>query len=193
VLLGVAAISLAACSSSGSSSASTTGAPTTTTTTGGSASSSTIATSTTTPGPPMCRTGNLTVSLGAPNGSAGAIHYGITFQSRGTVACTLYGFPGVSFLNAGGTQIGSPAQRQGGTPATISVAPGGNAYASLAVTDPGIAPCTGSVHPNAIQVYPPGETAPALIVPPSGMLVCSSPNTASYTSASVSPVGSIAT
>ena len=84
------------------------------------------------------------MTLGPPNGSAGASHYGLTFQNTGSATCTLYGYPGVSFLGASGQQIGDPAQRQGGTPTTVTLTARGRAYASITVTDPGIPPCSGS-------------------------------------------------
>jgi hypothetical protein len=132
------------------------------------------------------------VSIGSPNGSAGASHYGITFKNTGAAPCTLYGFPGVSFLDSTGHQIGDPAQRQGGTAATVTVVAGGSAYASIAVTDPGIPPCSGSAAAAQVRIYPPGETQAAQVPAPTGMLVCSSPNTSSYLSSTVSAVSSTA-
>jgi len=95
----------------------------------------------------------------------------------------------VSFLDAKGRQIGSPAQRQAnGRPATITLASGGNAYSSLAVTDPGIPPCSGSTPAAQVRIFPPGDTQSILVTAPSGMLVCSSPNTAGYLSSIVTTV-----
>ena len=139
-----------------------------------------------------CRTAALTVSIGAPNGSAGADHYGLTFHNTGATYCTLYGFPGVSFLTGNGQQIGAPAQRAGGAVVTVTLAAGGNAYASVAVTDPGIPPCTGSAPVANVRVYPPGQTQAVLVTAPSGMLVCSSPDTSAYQSASVTAVSATA-
>ena len=191
VAIGALALGLAACGGTGSSTTSTAAAPTTTaaptSTTG---SQSTSSSSTSTPLTPIrsCRTASLAISLGSPNGSAGATHYGLTFQNTGTSACTLFGYPGVSFLDSSGSQIGAPAQRQPTTPATITLAAGGNAYASVSVTDPGIPPCSGSTAATKVRVYPPGETSAATVTTPSGLLVCSSPNTGSYLSSTVTPV-----
>ncbi len=190
VALGAVALGLAACGGS-SSSTSTTNPPQTTTTTTGSSTSSTSAASTSTTAASLtaCRTASLSVSLGGPNGSAGSTHYGLTFHNSGSAACTLYGYPGVSFLDAAGHQIGAPAQRQTGiTSATVTLAASGDAYSSLAVTDPGIPPCSGSAAAAQVQVYPPGETHAALIAAPSGMLVCTSPNTTAYRSSIIIPV-----
>ncbi len=94
----------------------------------------------------------------------------------------------MSFLAAGGAQIGAPAQRQGSvTPTTVTLAAGGNAYSSVAVTDPGIPPCSGSATATQVRIYPPGETHSALVAA-SGVAVCSSPNTPNYSSAIVAPV-----
>ena len=190
------AVGLAACSSGSSSSSTTASSSTTpttsstTTTTKGSGGSTT--TSSTAAGTASCRTSSLALSFGSPNGSAGAIHYTLTFQNTGSTPCTLFGYPGVSFLSASGTQIGEPAQREGGTPTTVTVAAGASAYASVAVTDPGIPPCSGSGTAAQVKVYPPGETHAATLATPAGMLVCSSPNTPAYRSSTVTPVSATA-
>jgi len=194
--MGAVALALAACGSSSSSSSSST-APSTTSSTGSptsttSASPTTTGGSTTTTGIPACRTAALSIALGAPNGSAGATHYGLTFHNTGTAACTLYGFPGVSFLDTGGHQIGAPAQRPSGTAlTTVTLMVGGDAFSSVAVTDPGIPPCSGSTAAAQVRVYPPGETRSTTIPAPSGLQVCSSPNTAAYLSSIVTPVSAV--
>jgi hypothetical protein len=192
-VVGALTVGLAACGSSGSSSSSTSGTgatPTTTSTTKGSSGSST--TSSTAAGTAACRTSSLALSFGSPNGSAGAIHYTLTFQNTGTTPCTLNGFPGVSFLDGSGNQIGQPAQREGATPSTVTVAAAASAYASVAVTDPGIPPCSGSSAATQVKVFPPGETHAATLATPPGMLVCSSPNTQGYRSSTVTPVSATA-
>ena len=190
LLVAGSVLGLAACGSSSSSTTTTTTATTTTTTAGSSTTSTTSATTTTGSGPRTagCATASLAITFGSPNGTAGAIHYGITFHNTGSSSCTLYGYPGVSFLEAGGGQIGAPAQRQGSlSPSTVTLAVGGNAYSSVAVTDPGIPPCSSSATATQVRIYPPGETHPALVAA-SGVSVCSSPNTPSYSSAIVAPV-----
>jgi len=73
----------------------------------------------------------------------------------------LYGYPGVSFLSAGGSQIGAPAQRDSaGTVATVTLAAGGDAYSSVAVTDPGIPPCSSQATAAQVRVYPPARPSP---------------------------------
>jgi hypothetical protein len=104
----------------------------------------------------------------------------------------MYGYPGVSFLDSSGNQIGAAAQQQGGTLATVTVGPGGSAYASIAVTDPGIPPCSGHGTAAQVRVYPPGETDSAQVAAPPDMSVCTSPNTSAYTSSFVTPVSASA-
>lgn len=188
IALGALAIGLAACGGSSSSSSTTTQAPPTTS--GGTGTTSTTGSSTsTTTSITTCHSSGLTATLGSPNGSAGASHYEITFRNTGSAACTLFGYPGVSFLDAKGSQIGSSAQRQAtGQPATITLAGGGNAFSSLAVTDPGIPPCSSSTAAAKVRIYPPGDTQSLLVTAPTGMLVCSSPNTAGYLSSIVTSV-----
>jgi len=201
VALGVlagAGLLLTACSSSSSSTSTSTGAATTATTTTAPTTTSTTSGSSTTATPSgpktsSCATSDLNISLGGPNGTAGAIHYVLTYRNTGTSPCTLFGYPGVSFLSADGSQIGSPAQRTSGIAVTsLSLAPGALAYSGVSVTDPGIPPCSSSGTATRVQVFPPGETHPALVVGPSAIAVCSSPNTANYRSADIGPLVSSA-
>jgi len=189
VAAGALAVGLAACGGSSSSSTTTTGAAAGSSTTSTSSSPSTSSTtSSTAAGTATCRTSSLALSLGPPNGTAGATHYSLAFRNTGATTCTMSGYPGVSFLDGSGHQIGDPAQRQGGTPTPVTLAPAGKAYASVAVTDPGISPCSGSAAAAQVQVYPPGETQAATIAAPSGLLVCSSSDTATYQSSTVTPI-----
>lgn len=146
----------------------TTSVPPTTAT--ASTAPTTAAPATTVPsGPPACQTANLTAALGAPNGAAGTIYYSLTFTNKGSATCTLFGYPGVSFVTGPtGTQVGAAAARSGGTPTAVTVAPSASAHAQLGISEasnygPGceMTPVTG------LRVYPPGQTA-ALFVPHTG-------------------------
>jgi hypothetical protein len=195
LLLAGVGLFLTACSSSSLSStttstartgtAPTSPAPTSTSTTAGSSTTSTSSVAKTY----GCSTTDLNISLGGPNGTAGAIHYVITFRNTGSSPCSLFGYPGVSFLAADGSQIGSSAQRTSGVGvASVALAPGALAYSGLSVTDPGIPPCSSAGTATQVRVFPPGETHAALAVPPTGIAVCSSPNTPSYRSALIGPL-----
>lgn len=151
----------------------------------------TAATSPATSTPPgrPCTVPDLSVSLTAPLGSAGAFHYQLVFKSISSSACTMFGFPGVSFLDSNGRQIGPPA-KEASTAARqrVTLAPGADGYATLDVTDPGIPPCAGPETVARIRVYPPGSYVATSAAPVAGMQVCTSPNTPSYTATKVGPV-----
>ena len=57
-----------------------------------------------------CAVSDLRISPTAAGGSAGAFHYQLVFLNTSASMCTLYGFPGVSFLDSRGHQIGPAAQ-----------------------------------------------------------------------------------
>jgi Protein of unknown function (DUF4232) len=145
-------------------------------------------TTTTNAAGPQCSFNNLTVSFGAPNGAAGQIYFALDFLNTGAAVCTLYGFPGVTFLNADKATIGSITSREGNeNPTTVTLSPAGFAVASLAVTDPGIPPCPGSAIASFVRVYPPGSLT-AYFIPITGVDVCSSPSTANYQDSHVGPI-----
>jgi Protein of unknown function (DUF4232) len=119
----------------------------------------------------ICRTANLTLTLGPPIGSAGHMNYEIAFRNHSGATCVMSGYPGVSFLDASGTQTGVPAQRNPIPHTPVTLAPGATAYAHLAVNDLGMPPC--SAPARRIRVYPPNETTPALITV-AAMAMCGS-------------------
>lgn len=161
----------------------TTAAPTT------SAPSPSTAAPTSAPSLSACRSSDLQVSLTAPLGSAGAFHYQLVLRNASSSKCTLYGFPGVSFLDTRGTQIGPPAEEGTTAPRQlVTLAPGGSGFARLDVTDPGIPPCAGPGTVARVRIYPPGSYTSITAAPPPGMVVCTSSNTATYTASTVGPV-----
>jgi hypothetical protein len=121
--------------------------------------------------PTTCRTADLTVTLGAPNGSAGHMNYEIAFRNTGGSACVMTGYPGVSFLDGSGHAIGVPAQRNPLPSAPVTLAPGATAYAHLAVTDPSVLNGCPATPTQKIRVFPPNETAQA-IIGSGGIAVC---------------------
>jgi hypothetical protein len=160
-LLALVLVGGAACSSS-SKKASTTTSPATTTvpsSTAGSSSTPATAgvTTTTVPTTPRCVTGALGIRLGQPGAAAGNRYLPIVFTNTSGKTCTLYGYPGVSLLDASGKQIGTPASREAGsTPRVVTVAPGASASAAVHTAAQGVAP---SCEPTStqIRVYVPDE------------------------------------
>lgn len=130
---------------------------------------STLPSATPTPaGPQPCAGGALQVSLGQEQGAAGTFYQPLVFRNQGTVPCTLTGYPGVSFLDPVGAQVGSPARREapgGVTPPTVTLAVGAAADATLALQDTGNFPPASCQPASATQVriYPPGGTVATVL------------------------------
>jgi Protein of unknown function (DUF4232) len=158
----------ASASASSSSGASSTGAgtgssPTSSSTTAG---TSTSGTTTASSGAPACTSADLQASLG---GGAGAgmsqNHTGLQLRNTGSSACTLYGYPGVSWVRgASGIQTGAAAVRQAdpdGTETTVTLAPGALASAPLDIVDAAVispSECK-PVAVRGLRIYPPGQKA----------------------------------
>jgi Protein of unknown function (DUF4232) len=121
-----------------------------------------------------CRSTNLRLSLGPSDGAAGTIYQEIVFTNRGTVPCTLRGYPGVSYVNAAGAIIGRPTTEDPGRRVTVLLAVNGRTHALLRQPDAGnFSPqrCQLTTA-DRLQVYPPGETQPLFVV--SRTQVCAS-------------------
>jgi hypothetical protein len=103
------------------------------------------------------------------NGYAGGVGYTLKFTNLSGHACTLHGFPGVSAVSLTGGQLGKPAGWSG-TPATVTLASGVTASATLLITNVGNYPPS-QCHPvtaAGLRVYPPGQTASRQIPFPFG-------------------------
>jgi hypothetical protein len=116
-----------------------------------------------------CATSALKVAVPAgPGGAAaGSSYYPIQFANVSSASCTLYGYPGVSFVTAqGGRQIGPAATRN---PAVarqlVTLPPGQTVHAELQVIDAENYPpgdC-GLVTAHWLKIYPPDQTGPAYV------------------------------
>jgi len=114
-------------------------------------------------GPPACETSALAASLGPGNGTAGSTYYPIEFTSNSGAPCTLYGYPGVSFVAASGGQVGAAATEDPFYPRRlVTLAPGAAAHAELRVTDAMNYPASACqpVTVHRLRVFPPGQTSP---------------------------------
>jgi hypothetical protein len=175
--LACAGILLAACGSSGGSAA----APTTVTATASASTPPSAAGSSPAPhaGPAACATSGLSVRLGAGNAAAGSTFIQILFTNTAGSTCTLFGYPGVSFVTGqGGGQIGSAAMRDAAQPAaSIVLAAGGVAHATLRVVQALNYPAAGC-KPTAVstlRIFPPGQTAPLYLAFPAETCASTSP------------------
>lgn len=133
----------------------------------GSPSSPAAAPTPTLAGPPGCATSVLSGSLGPASGAAGSSYYPIRLTNTSSAACTLYGYPGVSFVTAAGRQVGAAATEDPVFPRRlVTLGPGDTAHAELQVTVAQNYPAStcSPVAVHRLKVYPPGQTA-ALFIP----------------------------
>jgi hypothetical protein len=112
----------------------------------------------------QCSTGALRVSVGAPGAAAGSIYYPLEFTNVSGSPCSLYGYPGVSFVSGpGGLELGGAAVRNPEAgPSLVTLAPGAAASAAVQVAvaqDYPPAVCR-PVTAHWLRVYPPGQYAP---------------------------------
>ena len=108
-----------------------------------------------------CRSGDLKVSLGEGDGAAGTTYTPLIFKNVSSRTCTLYGFPGVSWVAGNdGHQVNVPFARTDAAKSTITLAAGAVAHATLATHDVGFfdaAQCK-PVGVRGFRIYPPDET-----------------------------------
>ena len=135
-----------------------------------------------------CRSSQLSAALTDTSGALGTIYSHLTFTNKSGQACTMSGYPGVSFVDGSGHQIGSPVPRSSNISAgTVTVASGGVAAASFAYHDAYVAnggQCPTGVPAAGLRVYPPGQTAAMFVPDPT--LAC--PDPAATGEASISAV-----
>jgi hypothetical protein len=143
------------------------GTPTETPTATPTPTATTTSTPTPTPtssGPMPCPTSGLRVTLGQGDGAAGSTYYPLDFTNASGDACTLSGYPGVSFVTGvGGSQIGNAASRNPAFASeSVTIPAGGVAHAALQVVNAQNFP-RAACHPvtaHWLKIYPPNQTAP---------------------------------
>jgi hypothetical protein len=89
----------------------------------------------------------------------------IDFVNISSVTCSLYGYPGVSFVTArsGGSQIGLAATESTTTPRRLVIlAPGATGNALLRIVQAGNYPASKCqpVAAHWLRIYPPNQTTP---------------------------------
>ena len=121
------------------------------------------------PSSDACSEADLTIGLrdSAGGGAAGSNYVLLTFTNRRGRVCTLYGYPGVSFVGQGdGTQVGVPAVRdRRGNVRTVRLAPDHTTTALLQIVNAGNYDATRCAPTTAdgLRVYPPGSKAAAFV------------------------------
>jgi hypothetical protein len=85
--------------------------------------------------------------------------YDLEISNISSNTCTLYGYPGVSAVNAKGKQLGSAAFRDGGFEALVTLTPGDTAHALLFIDYKGDIPASQCDPTTAygVRVYAPGD------------------------------------
>ena len=108
-------------------------------------------------------TGAVADQLGG--GAAGSVYRSLVLTNASDRECTVQGFPGVSFVDASGTQIGAAADRDGSAAALVTLAPGASAAATLRQVNAQNYGADCELTPSAgLRVYPPGATD-SLVLP----------------------------
>ena len=140
-----------------------------------------------TPGP--CATTALRVTLASQEGAAaGHLYRTLDFTNISGASCTLYGYPGISFVTGvGGQQIGAAASRSPASKRLVVLAPGKTAHAQMDLVDVLNFPPSKCAATTAhwIKVYPPNQFS-ATYVRWTAM-VCSKPTTVYLFAAPVRP------
>ncbi|XVV13695.1 DUF4232 domain-containing protein [Actinoplanes sp. CA-131856] len=151
--------------------AGTTAAPTATAT----------ATHSTSGGVRSCLSKNLKITAVADQGggSAGHTTEDIVFANTSGSTCTLFGYPGVSFVAGDqGKQVGSAFTRTPGDKQELRLQPGDKVHATIQIANyqnVDAASCK-PVQVRGYRVYPPNETAAVFVSQP--QTACSAPNQA---------------
>lgn len=124
-------------------------------------------------GPQHCPSTALRVRTTPGSGEAmDGVYWDLTFINTGTTACTLYGYPGLSFLTAARSALTAPAGRAAASRLQVTLAPGQTASAQVKTPNVGNLPaaaCRQAVA-KSLEVYPPNDTAPVFV--PASISVC---------------------
>jgi hypothetical protein len=163
-------------SSSTSNPSSSTGTTTTGTTTTGATGTGGATTGGATGGAAACTTADLRINADASQGWKGTFYDDVDFFNHGDQACTLYGYPGISFLGGQrNAQIGRAAVENSSTPRTlVTIEPGQENTAELEISQSDV-PLRACEPKTAtwMRVYPPNQGTPIQV--PILMSICSGP------------------
>ncbi|ONH30609.1 DUF4232 domain-containing protein [Pseudofrankia asymbiotica] len=127
---------------------------------------------------PVCAAAALSGRLDDIEGAAGQVYGKLVLANAGPAACKLNGFPDVRFVDAGGAELGAPADHDDSRPMPepALLAPGGTATAVLRITQPGVQQgCLTSDatrEASALRVTPPGGTGTVSVGLSGGVAAC---------------------
>ncbi|WP_077797175.1 DUF4232 domain-containing protein [Streptomyces sp. JHA26] len=106
-----------------------------------------------------CHTSELRASVGRVDPGAGQRNFPLVLTNTSARTCTLYGYPGAAFVDASGKQLGPAPERTPASPRTVTLTPGGSAWAGLSFSSPQISGAR-TAAPAALLVTPPDEREP---------------------------------
>lgn len=103
-----------------------------------------------------CHTSDLKASVGPNHPGAGQENFALVLTNDSGQTCTVYGYPGVAFVNDKGQNVSINPNREGGDKRTITLSPGESAWSALSYTNPAMTGVA-TVVPDAILITPPDE------------------------------------
>jgi hypothetical protein len=103
-----------------------------------------------------CHTSELRASVGRVDPGAGQRNFPVVLTNTSKRTCTLYGYPGAAFVDGSGRQLGPDPERAPASPRTVTLAPGGSAWAGLSFSSPQISGAR-TATPAKLLVTPPDE------------------------------------
>jgi hypothetical protein len=115
---------------------------------------------------PSCGLRALRVVDAGTEGAAGTIYHLLRFTNVTRTTCSLRGYPGVSFTDARGRQIGLSATRDTALPVTrVVLRPGASAHAAVGIPQAeNFPPATCRARTSTyVRVYPPNAYASRLL------------------------------
>ncbi|EDY42921.2 DUF4232 domain-containing protein [Streptomyces sp. SPB074] len=104
----------------------------------------------------QCHTSELSARVGENHPGAGQEGFALVLTNTSSRTCTVYGYPGLAFVNSAGEQVSVDPQRAPGTKERVSLAPGKSAWSPLTFSDPRITGVT-TVTPDSVRLTPPDE------------------------------------
>ena len=123
---------------------------------------------------PQCSYGQLDVTKGGTQGTAGSVVTQLRFTNTGGT-CTLKGYPKVRFVAHGnGTAVGAAAVHQKPKPKTVVLKHGATAKASLAIAEAGnFGGTCKAIKADGFRVYAPHQSKSYYVADP--VLACHNP------------------
>ncbi|WP_155928654.1 DUF4232 domain-containing protein [Mycolicibacterium sp. CBMA 234] len=112
-----------------------------------------------------CASAQLTPSLGPPDGAAGTTYYPVILQNAGGAACSMSGYPAVSFIAGSDNHlVGVAASQDSDSIGVVVIDPGQSTAANLGIVNAGNFPADCAAVPvSGLQVNLPGDADPIII------------------------------